>query len=217
MDEQEARAKGTADNEWFVNAPYQSQCCPKLRELFGIDLRSLAVFRIAAAVLILIDLLLRFPFIEANYTDIGVLPRVLAPDHPIFFLHSLNGVYSFQCLCFVLTAVFTVMLLVGYRTTLATVAVWFLLACLHVPQPVPFGRSGPFATTTVVLEYVFAFGREIFHRCRAESATEKRWNNYFVGSECSYFVSICFSLCHDGNREDISRLADRCCIRSCSE
>ena len=135
MAEQERRPTETAHGGVVTKDPHQSQCCPKLRELFGIDLRSLAIFRICTAILILVDLLLRSPFIEANYTDIGVLPRVLVPDHPIFFLHSLNGVYSFQCLCFVLTAVFTVMLLVGYRTTLATVAVWFLLACLHVRNP----------------------------------------------------------------------------------
>ena len=135
MPEQEVRPKGTANDGLLVNGPQQSQCCPKLRELFGIDLRSLAIFRICTAILILVDLLLRSQFIEANYTDAGVLPRALVQDHPIFFLHSLSGAYSFQCLCFVLTAVFSVMLLIGYRTCLATVAVWFLLTCLHVRNP----------------------------------------------------------------------------------
>lgn len=136
MAEQDRRPTGTANGGVVIEGPHQSQCCSKLRELFGIDLRSLAVFRICTAFLILVDLLLRSRFIEANYTDAGVLPRTLVdPHHPFFFLHSMSGAYSFQCLCFILTAVFTVMLLVGYRTTLATVAVWFLLACMQFRNP----------------------------------------------------------------------------------
>ncbi len=46
----------------------------KVRQLLGIDTRSLAVLRIALAALVLIDLLQRAVDLQAHYTDFGVLP-----------------------------------------------------------------------------------------------------------------------------------------------
>lgn len=49
-----------------------------LKELFGIDVRSLAVLRIGLACIILWDLLFyRWPMLELFYTDGGILPRDL--------------------------------------------------------------------------------------------------------------------------------------------
>ena len=46
-----------------------------LSDVFGIDTRSLAVFRIGLALTILLDLVLRAQDLGAHYTDAGVLPR----------------------------------------------------------------------------------------------------------------------------------------------
>ena len=54
----------------------------KLAEPFSIDLRSLAVFRIAFGTLLLCDLGLRAPLLETNYTDAGVMPRAILPKLP---------------------------------------------------------------------------------------------------------------------------------------
>ena len=43
--------------------------------LFGVDLRSLALFRIAVALVLLADLAIRATDLVAHYTDAGVLPR----------------------------------------------------------------------------------------------------------------------------------------------
>ena len=51
-----------------------------VRELFGIDTRSLAVFRIGLALAILADLLIKAPDLIAFYTDDGVLPRALLAE-----------------------------------------------------------------------------------------------------------------------------------------
>ena len=63
---------------------------PKWDQLFGIDLRSLAVLRIGLALLVLTDLFDRLPDLEAHYTDQGVLPRFGLPTG-LFGLHSLSG------------------------------------------------------------------------------------------------------------------------------
>ena len=46
-----------------------------LDEIFGFDLRSLAVFRIGLALVIIADLFIRFGDIKAHYSDYGILPR----------------------------------------------------------------------------------------------------------------------------------------------
>lgn len=103
-----------------------------LRDLFGIDVRCLAVFRIAIAMIMLADLCLRFPFIVECYTDDGFLPRelVVSPDC-YFSLLMLDGSYAFQAGHFMLAGISALMLLVGYRTRLATICCWLLTISLH--------------------------------------------------------------------------------------
>jgi len=107
--------------------------------LFAIDLRSLASFRICAGLLILVDLASRARLLAENYTDFGVQPRtaVLAYFEPGFLpsLHMLAGSLRFEVALFVLGALAAALLLVGYRTWLATALSWLLLDSLH-------GRNG---------------------------------------------------------------------------
>lgn len=111
----------------------------KAAALLGIDLRSLAVFRISLGVLILYDLLVRAAALTAHYTDAGVLPReVLYEAYPrLWFLslHVLGGSAVFQGVLFVLAGLAAVALAVGYRTRLATVLSWGLMLSLHVRNP----------------------------------------------------------------------------------
>lgn len=115
----------------------------KLRELFGVDLRSLALLRIALGVCVLADLGTRAVDLVALYTDRGVLPRDLtlaiqgrsvylsvhywASGHP--WLQA--GLFSFTAIC-------AVSLLVGWRTRLATAACWYLVSSLQVRQPLVY-------------------------------------------------------------------------------
>lgn len=107
----------------------------KLEELFGFDLRSLAVFRIGLAFLILADLIGRIPDLEAHYTDAGVLPRAPLIEqflHPWFWsVHLFSGQSLFQGLLFLIAGLIAIALLVGYRTGFVTVASWALLVSLQ--------------------------------------------------------------------------------------
>ena len=47
----------------------------KCEEIFGIDLRSLALLRVGLALLVIIDLVQRSFDLKAHYTDLGILPR----------------------------------------------------------------------------------------------------------------------------------------------
>ena len=111
----------------------------KLKDLFGIDLRSLALFRIGLALILLVDLGLRMQDLSAHYSDEGVMPRVdlirqyLDPWH--FSFHLMNGTWEFQLVLFIVQWVFAVSLLLGYQTRLSTVVSWILLISLQTRNP----------------------------------------------------------------------------------
>ncbi|MGD1807523.1 HTTM domain-containing protein [Dapis sp. BLCC M126] len=104
-------------------------------QLFGLDLRSLALFRIGLALIIIVDLIQRFPYLKAHYTDFGLLPRgpliekFLNPW--VWSLHLFSGNVLFQGLLFTVAFIFAIALLIGYRTRLFTILSWVLLVSLH--------------------------------------------------------------------------------------
>src|SRR5689334_4327307 len=107
----------------------------KLEELFGIDLRSLALFRMGLALLILFDLIFRSFSLRTFYTDWGVLPRYVLLEKFVgighLSLHLINGTTIFQVILFLIAGLFALALLVGYRTQWATFFSWLLLLSLH--------------------------------------------------------------------------------------
>ena len=107
---------------------------------FGIDPRSLALFRVALALVLLSDLRLRFANLEAFYTDWGVLPRVaqiqLFGHLPnLVSFHMMSGTYAVTAILFVLEILAALALLFGYRTGIATFVSWLMLVSLHNRNP----------------------------------------------------------------------------------
>jgi len=128
-------------------APSSTHAMPgqtTLRKMFGLDWRSLALLRIGLALVILADLWVSAKDLRAFYSDDGILPRSLlrAYTPPDFCLHLLGGSVEFAAALFALEAVFAVMLLVGYRTRLATIGCWVLLLSRQARNPlVLFGAD----------------------------------------------------------------------------
>lgn len=107
-----------------------------IKEKFSLDLRSLALFRVAAGATILIDLALRTSEINAFYTDGGVIPRFYFHD----LFHNINpyflaGSQEFVIFLFIIQAIFAILLIVGYKTRLVTIVSWFLFVCLINRNP----------------------------------------------------------------------------------
>jgi hypothetical protein len=119
----------------------------KVLDVFGADLRSLALFRIVLALLVLADLANRATDLSAHYTDGGVLPRTALVTQVLsrwsFSLNLMNGEPFFQALLFGVAAVAALGLLVGYRTRLMTVVVWVLLLSIQWRNPLVGGADGP--------------------------------------------------------------------------
>lgn len=116
-------------------------------EPLGLDLRSLAVFRIALALILLIDLWTRAKNMEAHYTDAGVLPRKALEGISVFHhripmrglllsFHRLSGTLRTQKVLFGVHALFVLALFSGCYTRLATIGSWLMLFSLHRRNPV---------------------------------------------------------------------------------
>ncbi|MBX2885678.1 MAG: HTTM domain-containing protein [Granulosicoccus sp.] len=105
----------------------------RLKTVFSIDLRALAVFRICLSLVILADLYIRAWDLRDFYTDDGVMPRELwgKATHSLFWsFHAASGEPWFQVLLFILAALVALCLLLGYRTRLMTILSWLFLASL---------------------------------------------------------------------------------------
>lgn len=110
----------------------------KLSELFGIDIRSLALFRIGLSLVILWDLANRLQDLTAHYTDEGIVPRsfLIETLHPWHLsLHLMSGIWQVQLLLFILTGIFAFALLVGYKTRWATFWTWLFIISMQLRNP----------------------------------------------------------------------------------
>jgi len=118
------------------SAPAESGFRNWLSNYLGLDLRSLAVYRMGMALMLLADLILRSRDLFAHYTDWGILPKDVNVYRPsMFMLHQLSGSAWYMALMFIIAGIFAIMLLVGYWTRVATVVSWFLLASLQARNP----------------------------------------------------------------------------------
>lgn len=107
---------------------------------FTIDLRSLAAFRIAMGLLLLSDMALALSNVKAFYSDAGVLPRefLLHSDlWPNFWwsVHMFSGSPWFEAALIVVEAMVALILLVGWRTRLATFVSWVLVCSMQARNP----------------------------------------------------------------------------------
>lgn len=119
----------------------------KVGEIFSADLRSLAVFRVVLALLVLADLTNRASDLSAHYTDQGVMPRTNLLEHVLsqwsFSLNLMNGEAFFQVLLFSTAALASLGMLIGYRTRLMTIIVWVLILSIQFRNPLVGGADGP--------------------------------------------------------------------------
>lgn len=109
------------------------------RRVFGIDPRSLGLFRICFGLTLVSDLVQQSAILGEMTTDAGSLPRALHAQlySPVqrWSLHLLGGSWGFEAFLYALTFAALGAFILGYRTRWATLALWVLLASLHNRHP----------------------------------------------------------------------------------
>ena len=78
----------------------------KIEEMFGADLRSLALLRMGLAVVVIFDIIFRLPDLRAFYSDEGIMPRNLHIElygSSYISAYLLNGLPSVVGILFLIT------------------------------------------------------------------------------------------------------------------
>ncbi|HEX7173711.1 MAG TPA: HTTM domain-containing protein [Pyrinomonadaceae bacterium] len=166
-------------------------------ELFRLDYRSLALYRVLLGCVLLYDIAARALEVAAFYTDGGVLPR--APLVEQFqsewswSLHLLSGASAVQYVLFALAAVGALALIVGYRTRVATLVSLVLLISLHNRNPLVLSSSDQLMRVLLFWTLFLPVGAAYsFDRARkgAAAAALSRPSNASVGT-AAFILQIC--------------------------
>ncbi|HET6244207.1 MAG: HTTM domain-containing protein [Bacteroidetes bacterium] len=110
-----------------------------LKNIFTLELRSLALLRIGMGAVILLDLCIRITDLRAFYSDEGVLPLETLFSYIWsswgISIYTISGLWQIQALLFMVSALFAFFLLIGYKTQLSCVLCWFFMLSLHARNP----------------------------------------------------------------------------------
>ena len=109
-----------------------------LRAVFSVDLRGLALFRIALGMILIADLLIRAPDLILWLSDDGLTPRewiIQWNNDWRFSLYFVHGHWLWAALLNCVAALSAMALILGYRTRLSTLVSFVLLGSLHFRAP----------------------------------------------------------------------------------
>jgi hypothetical protein len=132
---------GSSSDQLIVETPTagREQSTSVWRRLFGLDARSLALFRIALGLYLVFDLASRLPLVGVFYTDEGVVPRAAIVPRMNqawqWSVHLISGEWWVQICLFLVAIAFAIGLATGYRTRLCAVMSWFLFTSMHLRNP----------------------------------------------------------------------------------
>ncbi|MGI9067111.1 MAG: DCC1-like thiol-disulfide oxidoreductase family protein [Pyrinomonadaceae bacterium] len=134
-EEQNAPFSSVPEDQPSTSSMPRSGLRKKIEELFAVDLRSLALTRIAAALLVLVDLIWRSTSLTAFYSDRGLVPRAAVYERIAnsweLSLHLMSGRTEVQALLFVISGILALMLLAGYKTRSVSFWIWLLYTSLN--------------------------------------------------------------------------------------
>lgn len=166
--------------------------------MFSLDLRSLALMRVLYGAVLLFDIIDRARYLNTFYTDFGVMPRnvLLNYYNNSWFasVHLISGAWQFQAILFLVAAFFAVMLLVGYKTKLATIVSWLLLISLQTRNPLVLQggdalmRLGLFWAIFLPWDKYFSVDKVL--NTQEEPKAKKTENSYFSGATVAFILQI---------------------------
>ncbi|MBF9220201.1 HTTM domain-containing protein [Hymenobacter ruricola] len=163
-----------------------------LKRPFVLDLRALALLRMATAAVVLVDLAIRSTDLEAHYANMGVMPvpvlleRAWTPYQ--FSLHAASGLWQVEAVLFLLAALVAGALLLGYHTRLATVASWVLLVSLQNRNTL-IGQGGDDLLRMLLFWGIFLPWGRVWSRDARDKPAPARLD-YFGAATVAYVVQL---------------------------
>lgn len=171
------------------------------REIFSIDLRSLGLFRIGLAGVLLLDLLIRLRDLKAFYTDEGVLPVKVLQNLPgedyHWTLHALSGSALFQGILFGIAILAALALILGIRWRIAAIISWILLISLQSRNPIVLDGSDMMLRVMLFWAIFLPLGKRFSLEAMLDTGFAKLPKSAFSGATvailiqwiCIYFFS----------------------------
>ncbi len=106
-----------------------------IQKTFGLDYRSLALYRMLMGLIVIADVIYRLPDLVNFYTDVGLVPRTLFMSEMTmpwsFSLHFANGSTGFAATMFGIHLIFGLMLVFGYKTRWAMIGAYIMTTSVH--------------------------------------------------------------------------------------
>lgn len=106
-----------------------------LKKTFSFDYRSMALYRVLLGIIVMADVLYRWPDLVNFYTDIGLIPRSLFVSEMSMpwslSFHLANGSTPFITAMFVIHFIFGLMLFFGYKSRWAIVGAYLMTVSVH--------------------------------------------------------------------------------------
>jgi len=106
-----------------------------IKNIFRIDLRSLALFRIVLGALVALDSFRKFFLVDDFYSDLGVMPRLHWIEHYMradkFSFHLLFGDSTVLHFLLGLQVLLALAFTLGYKTRFVNVLLWFFVCSLQ--------------------------------------------------------------------------------------
>jgi predicted DCC family thiol-disulfide oxidoreductase YuxK len=151
-----------------------------LRRLANIDLRSLALFRIGLGITVLVDLHSYVSDFALIFSDEGIHPRAYAfaqAPWNAFSLFFISGEPEYAAMLFIFTAFAALALIFGYKTRLACLTCWLMIASLNT-RALPFLYNADAQTQLLLFWSIFLPLGARFSVDHALSQPRLTYNNY---------------------------------------
>ncbi|MEC9308195.1 MAG: DCC1-like thiol-disulfide oxidoreductase family protein [Chloroflexota bacterium] len=167
-----------------------------VKEIFNLDLRSLALFRVALSSLIIIDLIQRCFDLKAHYTDLGVLPRWALTqgvgNRWHLSLHNITGMFEIEAIIFLIHGLVAFMLLLGFKTRWATIICWILIVSLHSRNPIILSGGDILLCVMLFWSIFLPLGSRfsIDHALDSGNGIYKKVNAYFSVATMAVLIQI---------------------------
>jgi len=95
--------------------------------------------RIGIGCILILDIIIRGSDLEAHYSNSGVLPLSAlfqyAWNEATFSFHTISGMWQIELLLFIAQGLFALLLIVGYKTKLASIASWLFILSVQNRNP----------------------------------------------------------------------------------
>lgn len=159
------------------------------KNLFKLDLRSLALARVCLGILAFFDIGRRISDIDVFFTDGGILPRWLLLEQ--FELNwrmsllSLNGSYTFALMLAIAGMLASITFTLGWRTRISNIIIWLTIISFQARFPEAASSGGDMLLRIFLFWSIFLPMSARYSMDRAVGETELKDNEYF-----SVFTSI---------------------------